>query len=120
MKKKLLVVDDSVFIWDEIRHIVEDTDYEVVGCSKSGEQAIGFYEEMKPDLVTMDIILPGIDGIQTAKTILEKWPEAKIIMLSSLAYDDTIEEAKKIGASGFLFKPFEQDAVLSEFQKVLG
>ncbi len=67
----------------------------------------------------MDIIMPGMDGLETARTILEAHPEAKIVMVSSLAYDDTINESKEIGAKDFIFKPFDKEQILSTFDRVL-
>ena len=66
------------------------TDFEIVKCVKSGESAIEEYEEVKPDVITMDILMPGVDGLKAAKEIIEKWPDARILMVSSLAYDETI------------------------------
>lgn len=112
MSKKVLVVDDSVFMLGEMKHIIMDTDFEIVGYARSGEEAIAMYGETKPDVVTLDIILPGIDGLDTARLILEQWPDANIIMVSSLAYDETMKQAKEIGARDFIFKPFEKQQML--------
>lgn len=112
MSKKVLVVDDSVFMLGEMKHIIMDTDFEIAGYARSGEEAIAMYGETKPDVVTLDIILPGIDGLDTARLILEQWPDANIIMVSSLAYDETMKQAKEIGARDFIFKPFEKQQML--------
>lgn len=119
MKKRIMIVDDSRMLLMQLQHILSETDYEVVAYCQDGETAISKYEEIMPDLVTMDIIMPGIDGLEAAKAILESHPDAKIIMLSSLVYDDTIEEAKAIGAKAFIYKPFEKEQVLNTLQKVL-
>lgn len=119
MKKKLLVVDDSIFIWEELKMLLSDTDFEVVGCASSGEEALEMYIKLQPDIVTMDIILPGIDGIEAAKIILKNWPAAKIVMISSLAYDETIDIAADIGSRGFICKPFEQAEVLTVLNAAL-
>lgn len=110
--KRLMIVDDSRFVFEEMKFMLAESDYEVVGYSKSGEEALELYGEILPDIVTMDIILPGIDGLDTSKMILEKWPDAKIVVVSSLAYDETMESAELIGAKHFLFKPFEKDQLL--------
>lgn len=117
MGKNILVVDDSVFIFEELMHMLKDTPYQIVGHAKTGEAALELYENLHPDIVTMDIILPGIDGFEAAKDILDNHAEAKIIMVSSLAYDDTMEESKKIGACGFIFKPIEKDTLLEALDK---
>ncbi len=112
MKKDVLVVDDSIFIYEEIKAILEDTDYQVAGYAKDGAQAMKMYEELRPDIVTMDIIMPGINGIDTSRLLLDRWKDAKIVIVSSLAYDETEEKAKSAGTSGFVFKPIEKGAFL--------
>ena len=119
MAKRIMVVDDSRMIGMQMRNLLEDTDYEVAAYCRDGEEAIDQYGQVQPDLVTMDIIMPGMDGLETAQAILEEHPEAKIIMVSSLAYDDTFEEAKAIGAKGFIDKPFEKEQLLNAFAKAL-
>lgn len=120
MKKKIMIVDDSRMLLMQLQHILAETEYEVAAYCQDGETAITKYEEILPDLVTMDIIMPGIDGLEAAKAILESHPDAKIVMLSSLVYDDTIEEAKIVGAKGFIYKPFEKEQVMDTLKKVLG
>ncbi|MDE6950704.1 MAG: response regulator [Lachnospiraceae bacterium] len=119
MKKRIMIVDDSRMLLMQLQHILSETEYEVAAYCQDGETAITKYEEILPDLVTMDIIMPGIDGLEAAKAILEVHPDAKIVMLSSLVYDDTIEEAKAIGAKAFIYKPFEKEQVLETIKRVL-
>ena len=90
MAKRIMVVDDSRMVHLQIEKVLEGTDYEVVACFRNGDNAIDQYSYVNPDLVTMDIIMPGIDGLETARIILEEHPDAKIVMLSSLANDDTM------------------------------
>ena len=85
MGKRIMVVDDSRVVHLQIEKVLEGTDYEVVACFRDGDNAIDQYGFVNPDLVTMDIIMPGIDGLETARVILEEHPDAKIVMLSSLA-----------------------------------
>lgn len=113
MAKRVMVVDDSRIQEVQIRSLLEGTDYEVAQYCRSGEDALAVYDEVKPDVVTMDIIMPGMDGLETAQVILEEYPEAKIVMVSSLAYEDTFDEAKSIGAKGFVDKPFDQETLLA-------
>jgi len=107
-----MVVDDSKFVYNEMVFFLENSDFDLVKYCRSGEEAIEAYREFKPDLVTMDIILPRMDGFECAKIILKDDPEARIVFVSSLAYDDTIEEAKELGCDEFLFKPFERDSLI--------
>lgn len=118
MTKKLLVVDDSRFILEEIKHDLKDSEYEIIGYAKDGEEALRLYEELSPDLVTLDIILPHIEGTEVAKIMLKRWPEAKILIVSSLAYDDTIDEAKQAGVEHVLFKPFTKEGLLEKLDLV--
>ncbi len=119
MGKRVMIVDDSRVVEFQMKKMLENTDYEVVSYCQDGETAIEQYGEVLPDLVTMDIIMPGMDGLETARAILEDHPDAKIIMVSSLAYDDTIEEARSIGTKTFIYKPFERDQLLSALDEAL-
>ena len=119
MAKRVMVVDDSRIQEVQICKLLEETDYEVVCYCNSGEQALEVYGKVKPDVVTMDIIMPGMDGLETAQAILEEYPEARIIMVSSLAYDDTFDEAKAIGAKAFICKPFDREKLLTVLDQVL-
>lgn len=119
MNKRLLIVDDSIFVFEEMKYMLRDSDFEIVGFAKSGEDAIELYEKIKPDIVTLDIIMPGMDGLDTAKILLKRWPDAKIVMVSSLAYDETMEQAKNIGALDFIFKPIEKDFVLEVLNRAI-
>ncbi len=121
MAKRIMVVDDSRMVFMQIRSLLSDCEeYEVAGYCQSGEEALERYGEIAPDVVTMDIIMPGMDGLETAQALIEQDPEAKIIMVSSLAYDDTFEEAKALGAKAFLDKPFEKERLLETLEEVLG
>lgn len=119
MKKKVMVVDDSRVTEIQICKLLEDTDYEVAAHCENGEEAIARYAEVAPDIVTMDIIMPGIDGLETAQVLLDEHPEARIVMVSSLAYDDTMEEADCIGAKGFLYKPLEKQTFLEALEQAM-
>ena len=115
--RRLLIVDDSPFIAREIKDIVSEHDYEVVGCAKNGEDGIAMALELKPDIITMDIIMPGIDGIEAAEEILKELPGQKIVMLSSLCDQDTIEEIRGIGLKHLIAKPIEADQLIETLEK---
>lgn len=119
MAKRVMVVDDSRMICMQMKNLLQDTDYEVAAYCRDGEEAVAKYGEIDPDLVTMDIIMPGMDGLDAAEIILKQNPEARILMVSSLAYDDTFERAKAIGAKGFVDKPFHQEQLLRVFEQAL-
>ena len=119
MKRRIMVVDGSRITGLQIQELLADTDFEVAAHCENGEEAIARYGEIQPDIVTMDIIMPGIDGLEAAQVLLNEHPDAKILMISSLFYDDTLEEARRIGAKGFLCKPLSQDGLIEALEKVL-
>lgn len=116
--KKIMVVDDSIFMFEEMKVFLQDTDFEIAGYIKCGEDVVQEYEKLQPDIVTMDIILPGIDGLEATRNLLEKYPDAKVLVISSLAYEDTEEESFTSGAKDFIFKPFEKDGLIEALNKV--
>ena len=119
MKKRIMVVDDSRLVRVQLEDVLKGTDYEIVAYCRSGEDAIKQYAEVQPDLVTMDIIMQGMDGLDAAEVILKNNPQARIVMISSLAYDDTFERARAIGTKGFVDKPFHQEQLLKVFEQAL-
>ena len=119
MKKKVMVVDDSKVIELQILKLLEGTDFEVVAYCENGEEAIARYEEVRPDVVTMDIIMPGIDGLEAAQVLMYEHDEARIVMVSSLGCDDMIQELYSIGAQAVLFKPLTREALLDALKKAL-
>ena len=119
MSKRIMVVDDSRLARVQLGDVLEGTDYEIASYVRSGEDAIEQYDAVKPDLVTMDIIMQGMDGLDAAEVILKNHPDARIVMISSLAYEDTFERAKAIGARGFIDKPFHQEQLINVFEQAL-
>ena len=119
MSKRIMIVDDSRLVRVQLEDVLKGTDYEVAAYCRSGEEAIEQYASVKPDLVTMDIIMRGMDGLDAAEIILKRDPDARIVMISSLAYGDTFDRAKAIGAKGFVEKPFHQEQLVRVFEEVL-
>ena len=119
MGKRIMVVDDSRMIFLQIEALLADSDYEIVAYCQDGNEALEQYGQVNPDLVTMDIIMQGMDGLDAAEVILKNNPQARIVMISSLAYDDTFERARAIGAKGFVDKPFHQEQLLKVFEQAL-
>ena len=115
-KKNILVVDDSPFASKQIQDLVEENGYEVIGYAKNGEEGIRMYEDLHPDIVVMDIIMPGIDGLETAEILLKRDPDATILMLSSLCDSGTLEEVKSIGLKYLIPKPWEDDVLLATLE----
>lgn len=116
MSKTILVIDDSPFASQQIKDIVEEYDYEVIGYARNGEEGIEKYKELKPQFVILDIIMPGIDGLETAEILLKDHPDAKIMMLSSLCDSGTLQEVKSIGLKYLIPKPLEKDILLATLE----
>lgn len=116
MEKKVLIVDDSVFIYEEMKKMLKEMDFEVAGHMKTGEEALDAVESLDPDIITMDIVLPGIDGLEAAQIIKGRWPDKKVLIVSSLAYEETSSLAREAGADGFIFKPFEREDLLKALE----
>jgi len=114
-----MVVDDSRMVMLNLQNLLEDTEYEIAAYCRCGEDAIKQYDEVKPDIVTMDIIMPGMDGLEAAQAILEEHPDARVLMVSSLAYDETFDEAKGIGTKGFIDKPFDREQLLEALKNAM-
>ena len=119
MSKRVMIVDDSRLVRVQLEDVLKGTDYEVAAYCRSGEDAIEQYAAVQPDLVTMDIIMQGMDGLDAAESILKQNPDARIVMISSLAYGDTYDRAKSIGAKGFVDKPFHREQLLKVFEEAL-
>ena len=119
MGKRVMIVDDSRVAELQISSLLEGSDFEVAAYCQNGEDAIAQYGEIQPDIVTMDIIMPGLDGLETAQSILEEHPDARIVIISSLAYDDTFHEADAIGAKAFLYKPIERENLIETLNLAL-
>jgi len=117
---RIMIVDDAEFMRMVIRDILVKQGHEVVAEVADGECAIQKYQEVKPDLVLMDIILPDMEGTRTLQKLLDLDPEAKVVMCSSLGQKTVVMESIKIGAKDFIVKPFEPDKVLEVIEKVIG
>jgi len=120
MGKKILIVDDAAFMRMMLKNILSQNGYEIAGEASNGLEAVNLYKELKPDLVTMDITMPEMDGITAVKEIKKIDPEAKIIMCSAMGQQAMVIESIQAGAKDFIVKPFQPDRVLEAVRKVLG
>lgn len=118
--KRVLVVDDAAFMRMMIKDILSKNGYEVVGEASDGAQAVEKYKELQPDLVTLDITMPEMDGIAALKQIRAIDPQAKVIMCSAMGQQAMVIEAIQAGARDFIVKPFQADRVLEAVRKTLG
>lgn len=107
MASKLMIVDDAMIIRLRIREIAVAAGWEVVGEAASGAQAVELYPALKPDLVTMDIVMPVMDGIEALRTIRQQDPEARICMVSAINQREKLSECIQLGAIDFIVKPFD-------------
>ena len=120
MAKNILICDDAAFMRMMIKDILTKNGYNVVGEAENGAKAIEKYQEVKPDLVLMDITMPEMDGIQALKAIKAADPTAAVIMCSAMGQQAMVIESIQSGAKDFIVKPFQQDRVLEAVRKVVG
>ena len=120
MGHRVLVCDDAIFMRTMISDILSGAGYEVVGEAETGVQAIERYRALKPDLVTMDIVMPDMGGIDAVREIVKEDPHAKILMCSAMGQQALVVEAIQAGAKDFVVKPFQPSRVLEAVQRVLG
>jgi two-component system chemotaxis response regulator CheY len=117
---RILIADNASFMRSCLKYIVENAGHEVVGMARGGQEAVELYGQVRPDLVTLDILMEGMDGIAALRE-LRKWhPEARVIMVTALGQDQVQEEARKLGAAGYIRKPFKPEEIAQELQRVLG
>jgi two-component system chemotaxis response regulator CheY len=119
MGTKVLIVDDAAFMRMMLRDILAKNGFDVVGEADNGKIAIQMYNELKPDIVTMDITMPEMDGIAAVKEIKDADPNAKVVMVSAMGQQAMVIEAIRAGAADFIVKPFQPDRVLEALGKAL-
>jgi two-component system, chemotaxis family, chemotaxis protein CheY len=117
MSNKLLIVDDAMIMRLRIREIALLAGWEIVGEAANGSQAVEMYRDLKPDLVTMDIVMPTMDGVEALGTILTEDASARICMVSAVNQREKLAECIRLGAIDFIVKPFEKTQLLSLFEK---
>ena len=116
---RILIVDDASFMRGTLKYIVETAQHSVVGVGRDGGEALKLYTQLKPDLVLMDILMEGTDGLTALKTIREEDTTAKVIMVTALGQEQKQEKARKLGASGYIRKPFQREEIINEIDRVM-
>jgi len=116
----VLVCDDAVFMRTMVSDILSQAGFTVVGEAENGKQAVEKYQQLKPDLVTMDIIMPEMGGIDAVRAITDFDPQARVLMCSAMGQQALVAEAIQAGAKDFVVKPFQPSRVLEAVQRVLG
>lgn len=119
MGAKVLIVDDALFMRNMLRNIFSESGFDIVGEAQNGNEAIEMYQRLKPDLVTMDIVMPEKNGIEALKEIMVADSGARVVICSALGQESLIMEALEAGARDFIVKPFKPPKVIEVAQKVL-
>ncbi|MFX1364278.1 MAG: response regulator [Promethearchaeota archaeon] len=119
-KKKVLIVDDAQFVRNRIKKVIEKMDFaEVIGEASNGKDAISLYKKLKPDLVTMDLVMPETDGIKAIEEIMKFDKKAKIVVVSAMGQELSILEATEKGAKDYIKKPFKEEQIFRTLERFL-
>jgi two-component system chemotaxis response regulator CheY len=118
MAIRLLIADDAMFMREMIKDIAQQAGFEVIGEAGNGIEAVEKYRELRPDIATMDIVMPLKSGIEAVREIKSEFEDARIIMCSALGQDSLVVEALEAGARDFIVKPFKADQVIEVLKKV--
>ncbi|MBU5594024.1 response regulator [Amphibacillus sp. MSJ-3] len=116
---RILVTDDAAFMRMQLKNIFESLGHEVVGEAENGLVAIDLYNELKPELVTMDITMPEMNGVEAVKEIKKSDPDATIVMCSAMGQQQMVLEAIQAGAKDFIVKPFDQERIKQAIEKII-
>lgn len=115
---RILITDDAAFMRMQLKNIFESLGHEVVGEAENGLVAIKLYDQLKPDLVTMDITMPEMNGVEAVKAIKKNDPNATIVMCSAMGQQQMVLEAIQAGAKDFIVKPFDQERIKQAIAKI--
>ena len=115
---KILIVDDSLFMRQMLKNILPKDKFEIVGEASTGKEAIKKYKELDPDIITMDITMPDMDGISAVREIKEINKDAKVIMCSAMGQKPMIKEALEAGALDFIIKPFDKEKAIKIIESI--
>ncbi|MDH5367194.1 MAG: response regulator [Cyclobacteriaceae bacterium] len=118
MKKNVLIVDDSLYMRMVIKEILEDAGYVVVGLAVNGEEAIELAFELQPDYITLDNILPDMVGTDILKVYKQEGIESKVVIISAVAQQSTIDEGMSLGAHSYVVKPFSKNDLVATMESV--
>ncbi len=116
---RILIIDDAKFMRITLSNILKKANHEIVGEGETGKEAIRLYGELNPDLVTMDITMPEMSGLEAVKEIKKDYPNAKVIMCSAMGQQKMVVEAIEAGAKDFIVKPFDEGRVMEAVNRVL-
>lgn len=119
MSKKILVVDDSYYMRTILKNMITDAGYEVVDEAANGQDAINLADKEKPDLITLDLILPDNSGLDVLKKLRSSYPNIQVIVVSAVGQENIVQQALEVGAEAYIVKPFEEPKVVSTIKEVL-
>lgn len=117
--KKILIVDDDQFMRFSLKTMLEKNGFEVVAEAENGAVGVEKYKKYKPDLVTMDITMPEMEGTEALKLIREFDPDAKVVMVSAMGQEAFVKESIILGAKTFIVKPFKEDHIIKTLNQIL-
>ncbi len=120
MSKSLLVVDDAQIMRTIIKSAIQGAGWIVAGEASNGRSAIELYQEVRPDAVTVDLVMPEYDGLHALHGILEFDPDAKVLIVTAMDQEQVMQDALDLGAAGFIIKPFECEHLIRELEKLVG
>lgn len=120
MAKRVLVVDDAMIMRMRIKEIAQDSGWEIAGEAANGEEGLARYRELRPDLMTLDIVMPKMDGVAVLRQIREEDPQAQIVMVSAVDQRGKLLECIRLGAIDFIVKPFDKTRLKSFFTRYAG
>ena len=117
--KRVLIVDDALIMRKRIKEIAEEAGWQVAGEARDGEEAVVLYQQEKPDLVTLDIVMPKLDGVSALQQMMQDDPQARVVMVSAVNQKEKLAECIQAGAIDFIVKPFQRSRLRCFFEKYL-
>lgn len=118
MTKRLLIVDDAIIMRMRIRDIAREAGWEIAGEAANGQEAVARYSELGPDLVTLDIVMPTMDGVEALREIRRVDPTARVVMVSAVDQREKLTECIRLGATDFIVKPFDKSSLREVFDRL--
>ncbi len=116
--KRVLLVDDAMFIRNSLKIILEKNGYEIVGQAEDGRQAVNMYQTLRPDVVTMDVTMPNMDGLEALNAIKSLDKSARVVMVTAMGKEEIVRQAIMSGATNFIVKPFNEEKVVAVMSKI--
>jgi len=119
MPRQVLICDDAMFMRSVVASVLSGAGYEIVGEASTGAEAVARYDELRPDVITMDLLMPEMGGLDALKAIRAKHPDARIVICSAMGQEHLMAQARAAGARGFVVKPFKPEAMLAAVEAAL-